>query len=566
MRFVVKTDRLEKHFNSSPYGKLLQTLLHLLEIEEDKIEEFINCEALELADPFLIFGMRQAVDVLEEALQAKKKVAIHGDFDVDGVSATAILWDYIYYYRGVDCLPIIPHRVDEGYGLSEKTIKKAIDFGAEVLITVDCGIKDLMLVEKYKDKLDFIITDHHQFYTNEKGDIELPPARAVVHSDHPESKYPTMISGGATSWQFVRAMEMNRDKEGYEQYVNKHLDLVAISTVCDIIPLTIENRKLIKRGLRTVAENNRLGLASLMELAGMNAKEASAYHFGFVLGPRLNAPGRVLNDATTSLRLLATKNMKQAQELAANLNELNVKRQKLTSDYMAEAEKMFDHSKKAIVVLGHDWPEGILGLIAGKLAEKYFKPVFIGSADEHGHIIGSSRSPLDSFYLNKALEHAKDHLERFGGHKQAAGFASNVTLWNGFEDKVIEYIEQNTSDSDFERVMTVDLALTDMDDITVRDIEELSLLEPHGVGNLRPVFMFRNASIRNFSKIGKEGTHLKMSLELGSKTVDCIGFSMVEKFPDIKINQNVDVVGCLAINEWNNQKKIQIELKDLILH
>jgi single-stranded-DNA-specific exonuclease len=219
---------------------------------------------------------------------------------------------------------------------------------------------------------------------------------------------------------------------------------------------------------------------------------------------------------------------------------------------------------KAIVVLGHEWPEGILGLIAGKLAEKHFKPTFVASVGEGGQIIGSSRSPLDAFYLNKALEYAKDHLTRFGGHKQAAGFASTEEMFPGFGDKVLEFIENNTTEDDFERMIEIDLTLDRLDEITIDDVEELSLLEPHGVGNTKPLFQLKNCLIMNYSRIGKEANHLKLALKMDSVEFEAIGFSMVEKYPNLHAGQIVDIVGNLSVNTWNGRKKLQVEIKHIL--
>lgn len=571
MRIDVKRNELKIHYPNLKYGKLLQTFLKNLELSEEEAVKFIESEKSQLEDPFKIFGMEKAVEVIENAIEDKKKIAIHGDFDVDGVCATAIIWDYLYYERKIECLPVIPHRVDEGYGLSEKTLKRALDFGADLIITVDCGVKDAVLVEKYKDRLDFVITDHHQFTTDDKGEIILPDAKSVVHSIHPDSKFPTMISGAATAWQLVRALEMNRFKDKSElrdsmsDLTQKYLDLVAISTVCDIIPLTIENRKLIQKGLKQIAKNERLGLDELFKITALKPSEVSCYHCGFVIGPRLNAPGRVQNDAIDALRLLATRNNQQAIELSQKLQNLNTKRQELTSTYIAIAEKQIDLNKKAIVILGEEWPEGILGLIAGKLAEKHYRPVFVGSKDHSGKITGSSRSPLQSFYLNKALDYAKDSLTRYGGHKQAAGFASHIDIFTGFESKVLEFINANTSEEDFLPIVSVDLELKTLSGITVEDIEELNLLEPHGLGNQRPLFLLKDCKVVNYNKIGKEANHLKLQVNIDGKDLDGIGFNMAEKYNELFVGQAIDIIGHLGINEWNNKKKIQVEMKQILV-
>jgi single-stranded-DNA-specific exonuclease len=568
MNLRVKTDKLELHYPSLQYGKLLQTLLKNLNLSEEEVIKFLNSHSAEFEDPFLIYGMKKAAKVIEEAIQKSQKIVIHGDFDVDGVSASTILWDYLHYERKTEVNPIIPHRVDEGYGLSEKTIQKALNLGANLIITVDCGIKDVALVDKYKKQIDFVITDHHQFATNEKGEVTLPKAKAVVHSAHPKSKFSTMISGAATAWQLVRAIEQDRnkgnDQSTEDKLENRYLDLVALSTVCDIIPLTLENRKLIQKGLKKMCENSRPGLSELLKVASVPAKDLTCYHCGFVIGPRINAAARVTNDAMDAMRLLSTRKRTQAEDLAMKLDNLNIQRKSLTMKYMEEAERNIDPSKRAIVVLGEEWPEGILGLVAGRLAEKYSRPAFVASAGHMGSITGSSRSPLDTFYLNKALDYAKAHLTRFGGHKQAAGFASEISLFQGFEEKILEYTLNETTDNDFIPVTDIDIALTSLSDITVKDLEELSLLEPHGLGNPRPLFILKECEVMNYSKIGSQRNHLKLQLKMDGIMLDGIGFGLAEEYDDLHICQIIDVVGHLSVNEWNNAKKIQVEIKKLL--
>ncbi len=563
--------KIDDYYPELNFGKLLKTLLYKRGLRMDEIQDFLYSQNLDLVDSSKIYGMEKAVRVIEERIKKGGKIIIHGDFDVDGVCATTILFDYLYYKRGADVFPIIPNRIDEGYGLSEKTIQKAIDLGGKLIITVDCGIKDTELVEKYKKQIDFIITDHHQFKTDVNGKILLPKAKAVVHSAHPKSKYPTMISGGATAWQLVRELDKNRtvilrqtqdDNLQSKIDVNEYLDLVAISTVCDIIPLTSENRKLVQKGLKAFAITNRPGLKKLIEVTSIDLNKIDTYHFGFVIGPRLNAPGRVLGDAMDSVRLLVTKKTEQASELALKLHNLNLRRQEITKEYLELAEKQVDSKKKAIVIIGEGWPEGILGLIAGKLAEKHFKPTFIASIGEKDNITGSSRSPLDNFILVDALEAAKEHLIRFGGHKQAAGFASNKAIFTGFDVKVLKYINSITEDNDFIKKINIDLKIEDFSYLDIDDIGELRLLEPYGNSNQKPIFLFPNVRICNTKLFGKEANHIMIEFEKDGKILTGKIFNFDPNMkPDL--DSIKDIVGCIGINEWNGRKSIEVEIKHI---
>lgn len=565
-KIPVRNPEIKDYFPNLRLSNFTKTILFNLGMNEKQATEFINVQNNEFEEPLRIYGIEKAAKVINKYIKENKKIIIHGDFDVDGVCASTILWDYLYFVRHADTFPIIPNRADEGYGLSEKTIRKAIDMGGDVIITVDCGIKDAEIVDRFKKEIDFVITDHHQFLTDEQGNIVLPKAKAVVHSAHPKSKFSGMISGAATAWQLVRAIELLReDKDCIQQAeVEDYIDLVAISTVCDIIPLTAENRKFVLKGIEKIKEKKRTGLLELMNISQIDTENIQSYHLGFVLGPRLNAPGRVLNDAMHSMRLLSTRNTTQAKELAHKLNSLNLERQELTKLYLEKSEKQIDLSKKAIIVIGENWPEGILGLIAGKLAEKHFRPVLVASIDESDNITGSSRSPIDTLYLNKALEYAKDHLTRFGGHKMAAGFASHKDIFEGFENRILEFIEQNTKNEDFERKLMADLEIKDFNEITFEIIEELQLLEPFGLGNPKPIFLIQSAEIQNINTFGKDGNHICINIFHSQNNINAKAFNKAEQFNHLQIGQTINILGHLSINKWNNQKNIEIDIVDIL--
>jgi single-stranded-DNA-specific exonuclease len=560
MEFIVSD-----YFPDLHYSNLLKSILYARGFDKKKTLEFLE-EKFVLEDSSGIFGIKKAAKYILVAIEAKKKIVIHGDFDVDGVCASAIAFDYLYFKLGADIIPIIPNRADEGYGLSEKTIQKAIDFGAELILTVDCGIKDIELVDKYKAQIDFIITDHHQFSTDQKGNILLPKAKAVVHSAHPKSKFPCMISGAATAWQLMREIEKLRASYATVAKTNidmdEYLDLVALSTVCDVIPLISENRRLVQSGLKHFAKTKRLGLIELAKIASVNLEKINSHHFGFVFGPRLNAPGRVTNDAMDSLRLLVTKKSQQSKELAQKLNELNLKRQEITEKYLEIAEKQIELNKKSIVIIGEEWPEGILGLIAGRLAEQYYKPTFVASIGENEQITGSSRSPLEDLYLIDVLMSAKSCLTRFGGHKSAAGFASETKIFTDFPFIVEDYISKNTKPEHFIRKINYDLIIEDLKQITIDEIEELSLLEPFGEGNRKPSFMLKQAKIINRRFFGKDQNHLMLELLLKNQIIKAKYFNFNPDL-NLELNQIYDFIGSIEINEWNGSKEIELNINSV---
>jgi single-stranded-DNA-specific exonuclease len=558
----IKIKEIKDYYPNLQIRNLTKTILYSLGLSEKEAYHFITLNQQDFEDPFRIFGIAKAAHLINDYIENGKKIIIHGDFDVDGVCASTILWDYLYFTRKADVLPIIPNRIDEGYGLSEKTIRKAINLKADLIITVDCGIRDKDLVDKFKNLVDFIITDHHQFLTNSNGQIILPDAKAVVHSAHPKSQFSTMISGAATAWQLVRAIEATK-KSGPYIDTTDYLDLVAISTICDIIPLTTENRKFVLRGIEKIKENKRIGLKELMKIAVIDPMHIQTYHFGFVLGPRLNAPGRILNDAVKSMRLLATRNIQQARELAIELNDLNTKRQQLTEQFIQIAESQINTIDKAIVIKGSEWPEGILGLIASKIAEKYFRPTFVSTIDRKGKITGSSRSPLETLHLNQVLEAAKQHLLRYGGHKQAAGFASQINIFHGFEDTILEYIEKNTKTEDFIKSMKADVEISDLGTITIDDIEELKLLEPFGLGNPKPTFVLFNAYIEDIKTFGKDYNHIMFSIIHGNGKIAAKSFNGAHKYSRIQVGQCINILGHFTITTWNNTKQLEYEVLEI---
>lgn len=561
------------------YPDLVRKLLVNRGVYTDKgADLFFNPVLQNLYSPSKLFGMNEAVKAIISAVLSKKKIFIHGDFDVDGVCAVSILWDFVYNYLGGDILPFIPDRFDEGYGMSDKTLQKIYSSKGELVITVDCGVKDLELIKKWHKKgLDFIVTDHHTLFEDEDGNPSVPKdAIAVVHPNHPKGNYPFKeISGAAVVWKVIVALidyiKLNyKGEKIFEKADNfdpcSYLDLVSIATVCDIMPLIDENRILVANGLKRFQNTSRIGLVKLLIESGINSESIDTYHLGFILGPRLNAAGR-LGHALDAVRLLTTKSVKLAEELAKKLSDLNAERQKLTQSMLEEARNKImeiEKNEKLYFAWGENWHKGVVGLVAGKLTEEFNRPVIIGSK-EGDEITASARS-ISSFNITSFISESSDILVRFGGHAQAAGLTVHQEKIELFKKRIQDRARENISDSDIEGEYLVDAPI-ELSDINWEMMEWLEKFKPYGFGNRAPVFVLEKIPIAAIDFIGRQKEHLRIAFinkETG-EYISCIGFYMAKDFPNLKIGDTISALFSLEVNEWNGEKRIQLRLKDIKL-
>jgi len=511
----------------------------------------------DLESPLLIHDAEKAAKVVIKAIKDKQKIYIHGDFDVDGITATSIMWNYLYRDLEANALPHIPNRFTDGYGLNEETIEKIIEEGGNLIISVDCGVKDIELVDKYADKIDFIITDHHTIRSKEKGVkvkgskkvgeyIISSRAKAVVHPKL--SKSFNEYCGAGVSWKLCSAINELSDKK---VDINKYLDLVALGTVCDIMPLVDQNRSIVKLGLERMRKTENIGLKSLLELAGVSLSSVNEYSLGYVIGPRLNASGR-LESALDAVRLLTTTSKKFALELAEKLNSLNLQRQSLTKEYLAIAEKdLLEQGEKKIYFLyGKEWPEGIVGLISGRLTEKYNRPTIVGSLLEDGNIKASARS-IEGFHISNALKETEQHLIRYGGHAQAAGLTLNSDKVEVFRELLSSIADKLILTEQLERTINID-AIAEKEDINIENITKLLSLAPFGNSNPMPQIALLAVDIADFKTMGKDSTHIKIDFpEFG---FEAVGFNLAKEFDKLD-NTLLDLAGNLEFNTWNNKQK-----------
>lgn len=540
-------------------GSLVDRILLSRGIDLNDKDTFFKPDAKHLANPSSLHDANLAAEKILEAVEQKKKIFIHGDYDVDGVCATALVWDFLYRELKADVLPYIPSRFDEGYGLSESSIQAMVKEGAQLIITVDCGVKDIDIVKKYvAEGLDFIITDHHGMVIDSEGEkVVSKDALAVVHPNYPQFELDfSEICGAAVAWKLCATIA---EKAGLDTKMSKYLDLVGMATVCDVMPLHGENRVFVALGLKELRDSPRLGIQALARVAGVDLPTLQTYQIGFTLGPRLNAAGR-MESALDALRLLTTTSPSQAVRLAEKLNDLNLQRQELTQQLLLQAETMigsFPADQKLYVVQGAGWPEGIVGLVAGKLAEKYHRPVLVGSILEN-EVKFSARS-IPSFHITDNISKLSDLVTRFGGHAQAAGVSMLPENLEKFTTGLVE-LAQDISEEDLDSELNVDLVL-EGSELLLEEISILESLEPHGFGNPRPNLVLPNMELVNLKKFGKENKHIKLLLRNKYGTFEALQFNSA--LENLDLGEVFHLVVNAGINRWNGKTEIQLIIRDL---
>ncbi len=510
-----------------------------------------------LHDPFLMLGMDKAIDRILEAIEKKEKVGIFGDYDADGIPATALLRD-ILKKNGLEIFTYIPKR-SEGYGMNKRGIDYFFDNGIKLVITVDLGITAKKEVEYAKSKgIDVIVTDHH-----EPIEELLPDAVAVIDPKQKDCKYPFKeLSGTGVAFKLACGLCQKTGLIKMDQ-LKWYLDLVAISTFCDIVPLIDENRILAKFGLIVLAKTKRIGLRKLYEAAAISVDAMSPYMVGFVIGPRLNAPGR-MGDCSNSLELLLSENEDEAMGFALKLEEANKSRQEILKTVMQEAEekvidgKLFD--KRVILVTGEGWPEGIIGLVAGRLTEKYTRPVLvIGHQDGIG--IGSARS-IDGFGIVEVLNQCQNLLVKHGGHAKAAGLTIETKNLDDFYDALLQIAQDGLSENDLVGKVKCEMEI-DFSEIKMSLVDELDKLEPFGIGNLKPVFYSKNVICKEKKLMGKNKDHLKLTLQAKGNTFEAVMFGKGEMDKMISLGDELEIAYTIDKNQWQGNVNLQLKIVDL---
>lgn len=489
---------------------------------------FLNPQLENIHNPSLLNDIEKATKNIIYHVENKHKIYVYGDYDVDGVTATAIVWNFLKKEFNADVMPYIPSRFSEGYGLHEEGIEKIINDGGKLIITVDCGIKDLDLIKKYYKQIDFIITDHHGVTekTLKNGSKKLIASPYSVANVHPQlNDYPFKdICGAMVAWKLIQYISENvLNNKNYLEYI----DLAAIGTVCDVMPLIDENRIVVKHGLKALRNTTNTGLKTSLSTLKLGGAELDVYHLGFVLGPRLNAAGRI-DSAMDSLRLLTTQNPTFALELFNKLNSLNQTRQLETKRILEIAEKQAEqNSSKVLIVYGEEWPEGIVGLIAGKLTEKYNKPSIVGSININTSVFKASARSIDEIHITNELAKLSGNFISFGGHAHAAGLSLDIKFLDDFIVKFTNEIDTNFKLKEFTKKVFVD-GIVKPTEINVTTLNKIALLSPFGNGNPTPKLLLENIKIKSIQKFGNEKQYTKFITALPYEIISFKEFELAE--------------------------------------
>jgi single-stranded-DNA-specific exonuclease len=507
-------------------------------------------------NPFQLIGMQATVDRICYALQHNEPIAIYGDYDVDGVTATALLVQALEAFGG-NVRGYIPNRFDEGYGLNKDALDSLKADGVKLVISVDCGIRSPdEALHARTIGLDLIISDHHH-----PDGLNLPSAFAVINPKQHGDPYPDKdLAGVGIAYKIAEALvTVQQPINGF--HPNDLLDLVALGTVADLAPLVGENRVLVRRGLRQIRETKRQGLYSLAGVADMKIDKVTAGNIGFMLGPRLNASGR-LESALASFELLTTTDFMRAGQLALQLDTQNRQRQSITRTMQEQAEAiaMSEDPEAFLLFAAHeDFNPGVVGLAASRLTEMYYRPAIVAAKNTE-ETRGSCRS-IPEFHITDALDLCKDLLVRHGGHAAAAGFTVKNENLPELVSRLKEIAKDQLGSRDLRQTLSADLEVP-LSQLSFEVLEHLKFLEPTGYGNPEAVFVSRNVKVKMARTVGSEGRHLKLTVEdERGTTVDSIGFRMGHLKPDLP--PYVDVLYHFEANEYNGRRTLQLNLKDV---
>jgi len=523
---------------------------------EDEARAFVAAKPLFDADPFQMIGMQATVDRIRFALDHNEPIAIYGDYDVDGVTATALLVDALKLL-GAQVRGYIPNRFDEGYGLNKEALDTLKADGVKLVITVDCGIRSPdEALHARTIGMDLIISDHH----HPDGE-NIPPAFAVINPKQQGDKYPDKdLAGVGIAFKIAEAL-FNGQQSANSNQLGNLLDLVALGTVSDLAPLVGENRSLVRRGLKQIHETKRQGLYSLAGVADVDIKKIDAGNIGFMLGPRLNASGR-LESALASFELLTTTDFMRAGQLAQQLDVQNRQRQTITKAMQQQAEEiaMSEDPEAFLLFAAHEgFNSGVVGLAASRLTESYYRPSVVAAMGPD-ETRGSCRS-IPEFHITDALDQCKDLLVRHGGHAAAAGFTVKNERLPELVTRLKTIAKNQLEGKDLRQTMSADMEIP-LAELNFDVLKHLSFLEPTGYGNPDAVFVSRDVKVKSSRTVGAEGRHLKLTLENGnSSTFDSIGFRMGHLRDALPAR--VDVMYALEANEWNGRTSLQLNLKDV---
>ncbi|HNW39536.1 MAG TPA: single-stranded-DNA-specific exonuclease RecJ [Candidatus Omnitrophota bacterium] len=514
-------------------------------------EKFLKSSINDLFSPHLFSDMPKAVSLVNKAKENKEKIMIFGDYDVDGITSTVLLKNTLVG-MGLEVLHHIPHRVNEGYGLNQEIVRFAKENQVKLMITADCGIVNHKEVAALRQaNIDVIVTDHH-----EPQDSNLPAASGIINPKVKHSGYPYRdLAGVGVAYKFAQAVSGS--------LLMDDLDLVTLGTIADSVPLTGENRIIAKAGLSCLPKTKKLGLRAMIENAGIENKKFNSTYVSFIIAPRLNAPGR-MDYAEVSLKLLMCQDTQEAQYLASQLEHFNRERQKIESKILEEAEEMINQQmnfkeQKVIVIAKEDWHQGVLGIVASKLSDRFYRPAIVISIKDD-LCKGSARS-IKNFHLFDALMDSKDLLDSFGGHAHAAGLLITKDNIDEFRKSINKLASDQLNIDDLLPSKDVDLELA-LGDLSAALVKELEQLEPFGMANPEPLFYTRNLKLRGKVQLLNRGT-LKFWATDGVTTLEIIGFGMSNLRESLLQAESFDLIYTPKIDSWRQEESLILEAKDI---
>jgi len=539
----------DEYLRAANLPPIIAQLLYNRGAHLSEIEPFLAADHRLEGNPFLLPDMSQAVSRIYKALLTGEKIAIYGDFDVDGIAATAVLVEGLSQLGG-KIITYMPDRFSEGHGLKSAAIEKLHSQGAVLIITVDCGITDLAEAKQAREMgLDMIITDHHIPLA------VLPQAVAVIDAKRRDSCYPfSELAGVGVAFKLVQAL-FYKDNRGKK--LPQLLDLVALGTVTDLVPMIGENRYLVKEGLKVLNNTHRIGLQEMANLARLEVGKLDAESISWALGPRLNAAGRV-NDATTGYRLLTTNSLEEAHQLAVELEERNAERQRLTSKTLHRVREQLDAKMHLPLLIDGDesYPVGVIGLIAGKLVDEFYKPAIVLNLG--AEICRGSARSIPEFNIAEALGECQDLLITFGGHPLAAGFTIKRENLARLEEKLMGLAKEQLSHLDLCPKLVID-AEVPLSALAGDAFNLIQQLEPFGKGNPQPTFLTRQVKLIERRNFGNQDKHLGLKLKQGSVMWEAVffNFNAREKIPPL-----IDIVYNIEKSRWGGEKVLRLNLRD----
>ncbi len=551
---------LAKKFADSPAIAELLVQRGVSSVEEAK--HFFAPSLSDLHDPFLMNDMDKAVNRLNKAMGSKEKILVYGDYDVDGTTAVALVYKYLRnYYSHIEYY--IPTRDEEGYGISIKSIDMAVANGVKLIIVLDCGIKAIEEIQYAKDHgIDFIICDHHV------PDDVLPNAYAILNPKLENSTYPYHhLSGCGVGFKFMQAFAMSNGLTNHNELYSL-LDLAAVSIAADIVPMTGENRILAYHGLKRLNSNPNMGLRSIIKICNLTNREITISDVIFKIGPRINASGR-MQSGMEAVDLLTSKDLSEIYTMAKNIDQYNKDRKELDKRITEEANQILESkselkTNKSIVIYNKNWHKGIIGIVASRLTELYYKPAVVLTLS-NGLATGSSRS-VQGYDIYKAVDSCRDLLENFGGHTYAVGLSLKEENIPEFSRRFEEYVEKTIKPNQLTPQIDIDTYLK-FEEITPEFLSCLKLFNPFGPGNQKPIFCTKNVLDYGTSKlVGKNSEHIKLELvdNNSGKVLNGIAFNMASYFDHIKSGKPFDICYTIEENKHpNNSNKYQLFVKEI---